>query len=240
MGAIDHNFAKNAADSLFAWWRDVGIDVATGDGPTDWLGKAAIATVTKPQATAEPIVPLPTTYLEFIEWLSSADIAEGGPPSRRLLTQGDYTSDLMILIDFPDHGDIDAKTPLSGLLADLFDKMLNALGHDRNTVYIAMLSPGRPLSGRLKDESLVELAEIARHHIGLVAPKQLWLMGSAASRAILGIDDAAARGKLHDVNLNGANVKIIATAHPRFFEGSKARKAAAWAEMQRLMIEDNA
>jgi hypothetical protein len=33
-------------------------------------------------------------------------------------------------------------------------------------------------------------------------------------------------------------VKAIATAHPRLFEGSKARKAAAWAEMQRLIEKE--
>jgi uracil-DNA glycosylase len=238
MGAIEQNFARAAADSLFGWWRDVGTDVAVGDAPHDWLGKTVAAKPAKQEPVAEPAIPLPATYDAFVGWLANADIAEGGPPSRRLGPVGDFKSDLMILVDFPDHGDIDSKMPLSEPLADLFDKMLSALGRDRNSVYIAMLSPGRPMSGRLQEQSITQLAEIARHHIALVAPKQLWLMGSAASRAILGIDDPAARGKLHDVNLNGGKVKAIATAHPRFFEGSKARKAAAWAEMQRLMTGD--
>jgi uracil-DNA glycosylase len=238
MGAIEHNFTKAAADSVLRWWHDVGVDVAVGETPHDWLGQAGAAKPVMPDAIAASVIPLPADYDTFVEWLATADIAEGGPPLRRLAPVGDPKSELMILADFPDQADIDAKMPLSGALGDLFDKMLSALGRNRSTVYIAMLSPGRPMSGRLQVESVAALAEIALHHIGLVGPKQLWLMGSAASRAILGIDDASARGKLHDVNLNGGKVKAIATAHPRFFEGSKSRKAAAWAEMQRLMTGD--
>jgi uracil-DNA glycosylase len=238
MGAVEHTFRHHEATSLLRWWHDAGVDVAVSESACDWLGKAIAANRVVPEQVMAPAAPLPITYEAFREWLATADFAESGPASRRLPPTGDPGSELMILADFPDHCDIDAGTPLSGALAELFDKMLSALGRDRSTVYIAALSPGRPMSGRLQQESIVALAEIARHHIALVAPKQLWLMGSAASRAILGIDDAAARGKLHDVNLNGRKVKVIATAHPRFFEGSKARKAAAWTEMQRLMTGD--
>jgi uracil-DNA glycosylase len=208
MGAVEHTFRHHEATSLLRWWHDAGVDVAVSESACDWLGKAIAANRVVPEQVMAPAAPLPITYEAFREWLATADFAESGPASRRLPPTGDPGSELMILADFPDHCDI------------------------------AALSPGRPMSGRLQQESIAALAEIARHHIALVAPKQLWLMGSAASRAILGIDDAAARGKLHDVNLNGRKVKVIATAHPRFFEGSKARKAAAWTEMQRLMTGD--
>ena len=84
------------------------------------------------------------------------------------------------------------------------------------------------------------LAVLAKQHIGYVAPKQLWLVGGAASRAILGVDDATAKGKLHKVNHLGTIMAAIVTAHPRMFDGSKSRKAAAWAEMQRLIVREDA
>jgi uracil-DNA glycosylase len=239
MGEIQQNFAIDAANSALNWWRDAGVDVVVGETPHDWLDVIA-KTKTVEQPVVSQVVTLPTTHAGLIDWLKTGEIAEAGPPRRRLAPAGDPTSGLMILADFPESADIDSGTHMSGPLADLFDKMLTALGRDRSTIYVATLCPGRPLSGRLPDQCLTELAALARHHIALVAPKQLWLMGGAASRAILGIDDAAAKGKLHFVNLDGLIVNTIATAHPRFFEGSKARKAAAWAEMQRLMIRDDA
>lgn len=236
MGAERHNFGKDAATSLLGWWSDAGVDVAVGEVPFDWLGQAKPA---KPATPAPaPRAELPATHATFVEWLLSGDIAEAGPPRRRVASSGDPASRLMILADMPDAADIDAGAPFAGDTREVFDKMLAAIGHDRSSVYIAALCPGRPTTGRISPESIDELAEIARHHIALTEAAQLWLMGSAASRAILRMDDAAARGKLHNVNLNGRNVKAIATAHPRLFEGSKARKAAAWAEMQRLIEKD--
>lgn len=236
MGAEQHNFGKDAAVSVLGWWADAGVDVAIGEIPFDWLGQAKPA---KPAApTPAPKAELPATHPAFVEWLLSADIAEAGPSRRRLAPSGDPTSRLMILADLPDAADVDAGVPFAGDTRDVFDKMLAAIGHDRSSVYVATLCAGRPATGRISPECIDDLAEIARHHIALTEATQLWLMGSAASRAILGMDDAAARGKLHNVNLNGRNVKAIATAHPRLFEGSKARKAAAWAEMQRLIEKD--
>jgi uracil-DNA glycosylase len=236
MGVQHQNFGKSAAVSLLGWWQDAGVDHAVGETPFDWLGAAKPA---KPGlALPAPKAELPATLADFVEWLMSAELPDAGPPRRRLAPAGNPAGGLMILADMPDVAEIDSGTPFTGEIGVLFDRMLAAIGCDRSSTYLATLCPGRPTIGRLAPESIDELAEIARHHIALVAPGKLWLMGAAASRAILGIDDAAARGKLHDVNLNGCSVKTIATAHPRMFEGSKARKAAAWTEMQRLIEED--
>ncbi len=226
-----------AAASLLGWWRDAGVDTVIGETPHDWLGAALAAKPTKAQALETSTTPLSQSLDALIDHLMTGDITEAGPTHRRVHPAGDSASDFMILTDFPDPADIES----GDLLGDpVFTKMLDAVGRGRATVYIASLCPGRPMTGRLSPESLDALTALVKQHIALVAPKQLWLVGSAASRAILGVDDAAAKGKLHDVNLSGTIMKAIATAHPRMFNGSKSRKAAAWAEMQRLMIRDDA
>jgi uracil-DNA glycosylase len=237
VGFEQQNFEIAAAASLLGWWRDAGVDAAVGETAHDWLGRI-VATKSTAQAAIEPTAaPLPQSLDALIGHLMRADLPDAGPALRRLRPVGDPASGLMILVDFPDVADIESGQ----ILADpIFDKMLDALGRTRETVYIATLCPGRPMTGRLSPESVEVLAPLARQHIGFVAPKQLWLIGGAASRAILGIEDAAAKGKLHSVNHLGTIMDAIATAHPRMFDGSKSRKAAAWAEMQRLMIRDDA
>ena len=220
----------NAAISMLGWWRDAGVDVVVGETPHDWLGTAAAA-----KKTVSP--PVGHTLETLVDHLMTAEIAEGGPPKRRIRPAGNPASDLMVLVDYPDRADIDTGIALSD---PVFDKMLDALSRDRASVYVAMLSPGRPVTSRLTEESISTLAVLARQHIAFVSPKQLWLVGSAASRAILGIDDAEAKGRLHDVNLSDTMIQTIATAHPRMFNGSKSHKAAAWTEMQRLIIRDDA
>jgi uracil-DNA glycosylase len=237
MGLQQQNFESAAAASLLGWWRDAGVDTAINEAPHDWLG-ASLPMQPAKSALIEPhVAALPHSLETLLDHLMTGDIPDAGPPARRLRPTGDVASDLMILVDFPDPADLDAGE----LLGDpVFAKMLGAIGRDRSSVYIASLCPGRPMTGRLSEESLNVLAVLAKQHIGYVAPKQLWLVGGAASRAILGVDDAAAKGKLHKVNHLGTITDAIATAHPRMFDGSKSRKAAAWAEMQRLLPREDA
>ena len=230
--ATHHDFSR-AADSLLNWWHDAGVGSAVAEAPFDWLGQVKSRAPAAAAIIAGPA--FPGTLTDFTDWLMTSDIVDAGPPRRRVSPSGQQNAPLMVLSDCPDRDDIDAKALFAGPLAPLFDKMLAALGHTRNDVYIATLCPGRPVTGRLTGESIATLAPIAYHHIELASPQSLWLVGSAASCAILGIDDARARGSLHEINLNGVSIPTIATAHPRLFEGSKARKAAAWTEMQRLL-----
>lgn len=236
MGLGQQNFEKNAAASLLGWWRDAGVDVAVGEAPHDWLGATIAEKPSKSETPPPPASIMPQTLDALVDHLMTGDIPDAGPANRRVRPAGNPDRDLMILTDFPDPADVSSGE----LLGDqVFTKMLEAIGKDRSSVYIASLCPGRPMTGRLSEDSVAALTVLAKLHITLAAPKQLWLVGSAASRAILGVDDAAAKGKLHKVNHIGAIMDAIATAHPRMFDGSKSRKAAAWAEMQRLLPRDD-
>ncbi len=234
--------------SALRWWRDAGVDVMIDEMPRQWLtkvtppgaAKAAPRAPSPSETLPPPAAKLPATREALVSWLAtSGDVVEGGLPARRVLPSGDPTSPLMVLSDFPDHGDIEAGHLLSGELGELFDKMLAAIGHDRSTIYLASVAPTRPATGQLNGAALAALGPIACQHAALIAPKQLWVLGSAASRAILGISDLQAHGSLHSVNLNGHMIETVATAHPRFLT-DKDKKRRAWTEMQRLNPRETA
>jgi uracil-DNA glycosylase len=237
MGRPQQNFEYRAAVSLLSWWHDAGVDTAVSERPHDWLGVKVVAKTSTSNRSAATEASAPQSLSALVGHLMSGDIPDAGPANRRVGPAGTSTSDLMILTDFPDPADIESGE----LLCDpVFTKMLEAIGKARSSVYVASLCPGRPMTGRLSDQSLGALTAFAKEHVAFVSPKYLWLVGSAASRAILGIDDAAAKGKLHKVNQSGTIMDVIATAHPRMFAGSKSRKAAAWEEMQRLIVRNDA
>ena len=224
--------------SALRWWRDAGVDTMIDEAPRHWLAK----TVASPPALRVPEAGSPenefATRDALVAWLmTAADVPDAGPPRRRLGPAGDPASRLMVLTDLPDLADLDAGKWFGGDQGTLFDNMLKAIGHSRDTVYLASISPGRPPSGRLSDAAFAALKPVALRHIALVAPKQLWLLGMSASRAILGMGDAPAHGKLHDVNLDDVMIEAAVTAHPRFLT-DKDRKARAWGEMQRLIAKD--
>ncbi|MFW9320202.1 uracil-DNA glycosylase family protein, partial [Glaesserella parasuis] len=92
-------------------------------------------------------------------------------------------SDLMVLVEAPERDDEAAGQLLSGPAGVLFDRMLAAIGRSRETIHLASLAIARPLAGRLPHDAFDDLARIARHHVGLVAPKAVLVMGNAPSRA---------------------------------------------------------
>lgn len=227
--------ASNAA-SLLSWWQEMGVDTLIDERPVPWLdrGQAKTPVADAPVAPAE--IRMPGTLAALTRWLmDSPDVPEAGPSARRIAVSGNPQAALMIMIDMPELGDADAGHLLSGEAGDLFDRMLVALGLDRQSTYLVALCPGRVPTGLLPPSSHARLGEIARHHIGLVAPKQLWLMGSAVSRAILGIELAQARGILHKFNHESGSVGVVVSFSPRFLLQSPRRKADAWADMQMLI-----
>ncbi|MFD1611787.1 uracil-DNA glycosylase family protein [Sphingomonas tabacisoli] len=251
-----------AAASLIRWWRDAGVDTLVDDEPRDWLatsnplptgervgesdagrGAESARRVSAPlpgRSAAVPLpggerVELPADLTAFVAWMrESADVPEARWGRTRLLPAGNAQADLMILIDAPDRGDAETGTLLSGSLGALFDKMLGAIGRDRSSIWLASFATVRPV-GRVPEDALKRLTAIARHHIGLVAPKRLLIMGDLPSRALLGTEVMQARGELRSLDHGNATVEAVATFHPRLLDERPAFKAQAWKDLQLLM-----
>ena len=238
-----HNIAtpipvENVA-SLIGWWRDAGVDTLIDDVPTSWLDRNKLAEKL-PAAPPAPIEQgLPNTLEAFKSWwMSDNQIAGAGPVQTRVAPTGAALPQVMILIDMPEPGDHQEGMLLAGPCGILIDNMLKAVGLDRSHAYITSLSPSRALTGKIAEGEIPALAKIAAHHVGLVAPERLWLMGSTVSRAMLGTDDSEARGILHNFNHESGTVPAIASFAPRFLLQHPAQKARVWADMQLLFKRD--
>jgi uracil-DNA glycosylase len=229
----------STAVSLISWWQDAGVDIFVDETPVPWLERSKpITKVEKSAGQSASVVqaPLPDTLSALTTWLlRDPNIPEAGDPSRRIVASGAQGASLMIMIDMPEAGDHQAGALLSGECAALFENMLKAIGHDRSSVYIVALSPERPVTGRLAEASLSRLTEIARHHVALSVPKRLWLLGSTVSRALLGVDDVASAGNLHDFNHETVNIPTVVSFAPRFLLENPVQKAKVWADMQVLI-----
>lgn len=225
--------------STLAWWRDAGVDTLADDAPRYWFAAAkprARADADAPPPSPRPAAPadMPGDLAQFRAWLLSSDVM-ASPPAQRLDASGDAAAGLMILIDQPEPGDARAGMLLSGEAGALFDKMLAAMGRGRRSIYLASLSPARFPGGRIADEETRLLADLARHHIALVAPRALLLMGDAPSRALCATTLSAARGEIRNINHDGGTVSAVATFHPRFLLQQSAAKAECWKDLRMLM-----
>lgn len=241
------DWAKASASTL-EWWAAAGVDVLVGDDPFDWLAAPEPEAPARPAerrapdregraapspAAAQPLV-LPPTLEGFLAWRTGGEAPEAAWGGALLPATGPGTADLMILIDCPDRDD--GEGLLTGATARLFDRMLAAIGRSRADVHLAAVTATRPIAGRLPPEQADALFAIARHHVALVGPKRLLTLGNAASRALLSMDVAEARGRLHVVeHKGGRSTEVVASYHPRLLRERPAAKAEAWRDLQLLV-----
>ena len=250
MGADQNIDLRTLAASALDWWLEAGVDASIDEAPRDWL--AAVEPVrTAPRATgamaavAEIVAPpLPDTLTAFEAWRIGPDAPEAAWPGRPIAAQGSPASDIMVIIDLPEREDADTGILMSGAAGRLFDRMLAAIGLDRESIYLVPVCATRPIAGRVSPEIEDRLNEVARHHVLLTRPKRLLLLGNAPSRALLGADATRARGSLHAVNLSGGKgsamgndvaTQAVASFHPRFLLERPAAKAEAWKDLQMLI-----
>lgn len=235
----NHDWRASIASAL-EWWRDAGVDCEIDDSPRDWLARSGASIVAErvPEAVLEAAVEasiLPATLEEFAAWRLGAAAPEAGWPGQALGTQGDVASGLMIVVDMPDREDDAAGQLLSGNAGALFDRMLAAIGRDRQSIYLAALTVKRPPAGRVTEETGQKLEALIRHHLSLARPKRVLALGNAASRAITGLDVANARASLRQVNHDGGTSEVVASFHPRFLLEKPVVKADAWKDLRLLM-----
>jgi uracil-DNA glycosylase family 4 len=237
-------FSAADAASLLGWWSDAGIDTIVGEEPRDWLRpapKPALSSSTIAEA-ARDFTPaeeeLPGQLDLFQAWLASSDrLSFASPSAPRVCPSGDPASGLMILADMPGSEDCSVGTLIAGEAGRLFDRMLAAIGRDRGSIYLAALSCLRSPDGRLTGAPAQQCAALARHHIGLVAPKALLLLGDSCAKALLGLSMAQARGRWHEIATHSGPVRALVTIPPDFLLKQPSHKARAWADLQMLIEE---
>ncbi len=235
MGVEGFDWRWTAASTL-EWWAEAGVDVLVEEAARDWLA-APVAPAAVPEPGAVPSAgAMPGTWEAFRTWRTSAEAPDAGLHGVALTASGPAAAAVMVLADCPDPEDASAGALLSGAAGRLFDRMLAAISLSRAEVHLAAVCAKRPLGGRPMREIEPQLFACARHHVGVIGPKRLLVIGDAASRAILGTEVIRARGISHPFHQEGRDVSVVATWHPRLLLKQPERKADAWKDL-RLLID---
>ena len=233
MGGEIDNLSRAEAASLLGWWLDAGVDAAISEQPRDWLKPSAPPMA----ATAEASAPtqLPDTLEAFHAWLQSASgLPLDQPGARRILPHGPAEAEVMLISEFPAREDAGDGRPIGGTAWQLMVRMLAAIGIGEAAAYSASLACFHLPAAKLDADALERCADLMRHHIALVRPKRLLLLGDAPARALIGQPLASARGKVHRIE----SVPALATFHPRYLLARPADKALAWRDLLLLTDEE--
>ncbi|EZP48998.1 MULTISPECIES: uracil-DNA glycosylase [unclassified Sphingomonas] len=239
MGADQHSDWLAGVASALDWWQEAGVDTLVADTPRDWLAEPMVVPAMPAPAPALAAAPaaatMPDRIADFIAWRAGDAVPEVSWRGISIAASGPHDAAVMVLVDCPDKEDGEAGSLLSGQAGALFDRMLAAIGLSRETIHLAAVCAKRPVAGRMPPDTETRLSAIAQHHVGLVAPQRLLLLGNAASRAVLGAEMPAARGSLHSFNHRSGKTGVVATFHPRFLLEKPVAKAEAWKDLQLLI-----
>jgi len=160
-----------------------------------------------------------------------------------VFADGTRGSAIMLIGEAPGRDEDLQGLPFVGRSGQLLDLMLESVGFARrgsaNTVYITNVLPWRPPGNRAPttQEAAMCLPFLERH-IALAAPKLLVLLGGAASKFVLGVEDGIMRlrGKwrAYETQDGGPPIPVLPTLHPAYLLRQPAEKAKAWRDLLQI------
>ena len=128
--------------------------------------------------------------------------------------------------------------PFVGPAGQLLDRMLAAIGLAETDVHITNIVYWRPPGNRTPTPQEAQVCRpFLERQIELVEPEIICLLGGAAAKHILGVEDGIMRlrGKWRDVEIGGRSIKALATLHPAYLLRTPAQKRLAWRDL--LMLQ---
>ncbi len=149
---------------------------------------------------------------------------------------GDPKARLMFVGEGPGADEDASGLPFVGRGGQLLNNMINAMGLQREQVYIANIVKCRPPSNRVPEPDEAHTCiPFLEQQIAAVGPEVIVALGSTAATYLLGVKSAlgALRGRIHA----SRGAKLIVTYHPAFLLRDPRQKKEAWADLKIAMAE---
>ena len=149
---------------------------------------------------------------------------------------GDENAPLMFVGEAPGEQEDKRGEPFVGRAGELLDKMIEAMGWSRQTVFINNILCCRPPGNRNpQPDEVAACKPFLEARIGSIAPRIIVALGRPAANTLLGNDApiSSLRGKFHDRH----GIKVMPTFHPAYLLREPDRKRDAWADLKLVIAE---
>ncbi len=162
---------------------------------------------------------------------------------KTVFADGTPSHGIMLIGEAPGREEDVAGLPFVGRAGKLLDKMLAAIGLDRNTnVYITNVINWRPPDNRTPSpDEAASCLPFLRRHIELASPGIIVLLGAVAARHVMGRSDGIMklRGKWLEYYVNDRMVPVMPTLHPAYLLRRPIDKRLAWHDWQEILAKVN-
>jgi uracil-DNA glycosylase len=154
-----------------------------------------------------------------------------------VFADGNPEAEIMLVGEGPGREEDIQGLPFVGRSGQLLDRMLAAIGLDRNNVYISNVIPWRPPGNRTPTPAEVEICRpFIERHIELIDPRLLVLVGGTSTKMLFNstVGITRTRGQWRHYEINGRKVDTIAMLHPAYLLRQPAQKRDAWHDLLQI------
>ena len=255
--------SDDALRHLLDWYAGAGADEAIGDAPRDRYADsarvrapAAPATATAATATTDRAPAVPALVARSAVEQSARDLAGAARTIEELreafaafdgcalkqtatnfvFADGNPAAELMFVGEAPGAEEDRQGKPFVGPAGRLLDRMLAAIGLDRNQAYITNILVWRPPGNRNPTNAeIAACLPFIKRHIALAAPSVLVPVGGTAAKTLLRRKEGVMklRGRWFDYEGPGLAKPIPACAilHPAYLLRTPAHKRETWRDL---------
>jgi DNA polymerase len=154
-----------------------------------------------------------------------------------VFADGNPAAKVMFVGEAPGADEDREGLPFVGRSGKLLDRMMQAIGLDRTSAYIANIVPWRPPGNRTPtpQETSICLPFIKRQ-IELANPDILVCLGKPSMQTLLSVNEGikAGRGRWRQYDTGTRVIKAIATFHPAYLLRTPGEKRFVWRDMLSL------
>jgi DNA polymerase len=159
---------------------------------------------------------------------------------RIVFGDGDPCAGLVFVGEAPGEEEDKQGIPFVGRAGQLLNKMIEAMGLSRQSVYICNVLKTRPPNNATPTSEEARLcAPYLIDQIRIIAPKVIVTLGLPASKTVLGVEDSMARlrGRQHVFAAGGSPIPVIPTYHPAFLlrAYTPENRKKVWSDLQLAM-----
>ena len=150
---------------------------------------------------------------------------------------GNKNADIMFIGEGPGADEDRQGIPFVGKAGQLMNKAFEALGINRNEIYIANIVKCRPPSNRVPEKEEAEAClNYLRNQVILIKPKIIVLLGSTALKNILGDENSitASRGKW----IEKKGIIYMPTWHPAALLRDETKKIEFYKDLKKVMLAE--
>jgi uracil-DNA glycosylase len=154
--------------------------------------------------------------------------------TQTVFARGNPAAELCFVGEGPGADEDAEGFPFVGKAGQLLDRMIAAMGYQRDDVYICNIVKCRPPNNRKPEpDEMGKCMPYLREQLDLVAPKVIVALGATAVEGLLGVGGGITR-------LRGQwkvyrAIPVMPTFHPAYLLRSPEAKRDVWADLQAVM-----